>query len=258
MKKLLLTFLILPVISIISVNNAMAGAPLPDGACCTGEDECSVLSENDCDLASGIWLGPTTACELGTCDTTETGDCCSVHLGTGCSDSECEDLVCGEDDFCCNDAWDLICLGLAVELCGELCMDAITPGACCSTTEECSVVNFVECESGGGISRAPGTDCEPDPCVIDGVGDCCSEHGTTGCEDSECQSTVCDIDPFCCFVEWDNICVEEAEDLCGDLCAVSGPVAVVPTMGQWGMVIASIILGFFAVIRLWRIRDSEI
>jgi len=38
----------------------------------------------------------------------------------------------------------------------------------------------------------------------------------------------------------------------------SGPIVIIPTMGQWGMVIASVILGFFAIIRLRRIKDSEL
>jgi len=38
----------------------------------------------------------------------------------------------------------------------------------------------------------------------------------------------------------------------------SGPTVIIPTMGQWGMVIASVILGFFAIIRLRRIKDSEL
>jgi hypothetical protein len=38
-----------------------------------------------------------------------------------------------------------------------------------------------------------------------------------GC--SVCASTVCGVDPFCCEVFWDRICVQEAEELCGDTCA---------------------------------------
>jgi len=38
----------------------------------------------------------------------------------------------------------------------------------------------------------------------------------------------------------------------------SGPIVIIPTMGQWGMVIASVILGFFAIIRLRRVKDSEL
>ncbi|HSG30320.1 MAG TPA: IPTL-CTERM sorting domain-containing protein [Thermodesulfobacteriota bacterium] len=38
----------------------------------------------------------------------------------------------------------------------------------------------------------------------------------------------------------------------------TGPITIIPTMGQWGIVIATILLGFFAVIRLRRVKDSEL
>ncbi|HTE52913.1 MAG TPA: hypothetical protein VK698_18800 [Kofleriaceae bacterium] len=37
-----------------------------------------------------------------------------------------------------------------------------------------------------------------------------------GC--SVCATTVCDVDAFCCETFWDRICVQEAEDLCGETC----------------------------------------
>jgi hypothetical protein len=49
------------------------------------------------------------------------------------------------------------------------------------------------------------------------TGDCCSANGTPGCDDSECETTVCDafvIDPFCCDTAWDNFCAEEANQYC--------------------------------------------
>jgi hypothetical protein len=59
---------------------------------------------------------------------------------------------------------------------------------------------------------------------ITGSGEACShdvcEPGApleSGC--STCATTVCDADPFCCEVFWDRICVQEAEQLCGDTCA---------------------------------------
>ncbi len=51
-----------------------------------------------------------------------------------------------------------------------------------------------------------------------GGSDCCVEHGTPGCDDPDCQATVCAGDPFCCDVSWDSICAGEAQQLCGDLC----------------------------------------
>lgn len=261
MNKMLLTLLVLPILSFLFINNSIAGT-LADGACCTDDDVCSVLSVDDCFLVSDIWLGPDTTCEMDTCDLTpSSGDCCDAHGGTGCNDSECETTVCETYGFCCDVTWDLICVDYAFNLCGDLCMgdSPLPPGACCSGVDDCSIATIAECQSEGGFALQPSTtDCEPNPCIVDGTGDCCSEHNSTGCETSECQQTVCAQDAFCCFVEWDNICVEEAQDLCGGLCEISGPVAIVPTMGQWGMVIASILLGFFGIIRLWRIKDSEI
>jgi len=35
-----------------------------------------------------------------------------------------------------------------------------------------------------------------------------------------------------------------------------GPLVIVPTMGQWGMIIATILLGFFAIVALRKRRES--
>jgi predicted outer membrane repeat protein len=45
--------------------------------------------------------------------------------------------------------------------------------------------------------------------------DCCVAHGTPGCDDPPgCEELVCSIDPWCCEVEWDQICVDEAFTYC--------------------------------------------
>jgi len=50
-------------------------------------------------------------------------------------------------------------------------------------------------------------------------GDCVESHGEPGCENAECQDLICGIDPFCCDVFWDGLCVIEALDLCvPDIC----------------------------------------
>jgi len=48
---------------------------------------------------------------------------------------------------------------------------------------------------------------------------------------------------------------------CGTFCAdecpePEGPTVIVPTMGQWGMIIAALFLGFFAVLKLRRKTES--
>ena len=50
-------------------------------------------------------------------------------------------------------------------------------------------------------------------------GDCVEAHGEPGCEQSECEATVCALDSFCCDTAWDAICVNEALDVCvPDIC----------------------------------------
>ncbi len=76
-----------------------------------------------------------------------------------------------------------------------------------------------------------------EPVVSDcpGEGPCGSAHNSPGCEDLICCQTVCGVDPFCCDVVWDQICANEALNLCdllgkctctfipgGDCCIASG------------------------------------
>jgi len=61
--------------------------------------------------------------------------------------------------------------------------------------------------------------CAPEPgtigiaCVA-GAGDCFGSHANPGCENVSCCTTVCEMDPFCCDVEWDDFCSREANGLC--------------------------------------------
>ena len=56
-------------------------------------------------------------------------------------------------------------------------------------------------------------------------GDCCAAHGGPGCDDSTCESCVCDIDPVCCLTPWDVVCSAEA----ANDCAIACPCGVTPT-----------------------------
>lgn len=57
--------------------------------------------------------------------------------------------------------------------------------------------------------------CGVDFCAADN-GDCFDAAGTEsrGCDDVDCCRTTCDVDPFCCDVEWDGTCAAEASGLC--------------------------------------------
>ena len=56
--------------------------------------------------------------------------------------------------------------------------------------------------------------CAPVPCPPGG-GDCFMPGGLPGCEDEDCCSKVCGMEPFCCDVMWEPLCVDIAIDLCG-------------------------------------------
>ena len=58
----------------------------------------------------------------------------------------------------------------------------------------------------------------PEICGPDS-GDCCTEggNGSPGCDDEACCEQICEIDKWCCTVWWDDICADEAQDLC-DVC----------------------------------------
>jgi hypothetical protein len=50
-------------------------------------------------------------------------------------------------------------------------------------------------------------------------GNCVEAHGGIGCDVLECEDAICAIDPFCCNVAWDGLCVLEALDICvPDIC----------------------------------------
>ena len=43
---------------------------------------------------------------------------------------------------------------------------------------------------------------------------CCSSHVGTGCLNQQCNDTICQLDPFCCSLAWDDRCAVEASVLC--------------------------------------------
>lgn len=47
-------------------------------------------------------------------------NCCFANGGLGCDDASCEATVCGNDSFCCEEAWDSICASQAEAVC-EVC-----------------------------------------------------------------------------------------------------------------------------------------
>jgi hypothetical protein len=57
--------------------------------------------------------------------------------------------------------------------------------------------------------------CNVDNCAT-GTGNCFvpSPTGQPGCGDAACCASTCDLDQYCCDVEWDEFCAAEAQGAC--------------------------------------------
>jgi hypothetical protein len=124
-----------------------------------------------------------------------------------------------------------------VETCGvaysvTLTCDGPCPvGACCFFDGSCTQEIQPDCEAAGGEYQGDGVTCDVANCVPicgPGAGPCDAPNGTRGCEDVDCCELICSMDPFCCDVEWDDICADEAITYCGvcsaDFCDLADPV----------------------------------
>ena len=53
---------------------------------------------------------------------------------------------------------------------------------------------------------------------------CFIEKDTPGCDCAICETIICNTDPFCCSVEWDNICVNKAMESCWSKAHIEGEI----------------------------------
>lgn len=157
------------------------------------------------------------------------GSCYLPHAGTvGCDDPNCCDEVCFLDSRCCNTAWDIDCAKLAtVECngCGDLasgscfsvhglptCSDGVcceivcaADSVCCEVTWDFACVELAV----GGCSGAV------EACGSDTLRSCFVASTAVGCADTKCCELICTtIDPSCCELGWDAICVRMAVQGC--------------------------------------------
>lgn len=166
------------------------------------------------------------------------GDCCVAGEAAACDDSAVAECVCAFDGFCCDVEWDQTCVDLVQEQqcgCGFEVSDTDTGGPtsdCCMPTSEpgcidteiqdcvCAVDAFC-CDTAWDnqcVALVNTNECSV--CVYP-LGDqaCCEVHDTAGCSEQEVHDCVCATDPFCCSVEWDDVCVGEVGGLeCGETC----------------------------------------
>jgi hypothetical protein len=104
--------------------------------------------------------------------------CCTPHPDPSCADEAIAACVCAGDPYCCDIAWD------------QVCVDAVTATGC------------------GTCDAADAGDALP-------VADCCTPMNGPGCPDPELEACVCALDAFCCETLWDELCADEAVGYCG-------------------------------------------
>ena len=176
-----------------------------------------------------------------------TGSCYEVHAVRGCNNFDCCGTVCGIDPFCCEATWDQTCVNEANDFCAQ-CGDtdatcfAPHAGHGCADTDCCALVTAVDSTCGHFEWDAACAELAMTLCAGCGsptAGDCRAVHATPGCAIEECCVAVCTADSYCCEIEWDELCVNRANDTCAIPGDLNGDGAVnasdlAQLLGSWG------------------------
>jgi hypothetical protein len=224
------------------------GGPVCDPAC--GANQCCVggacFGAPAPSCAGGCGTFEVCACPEGSDPCNCVGECSQCGTAAGGNDP-CLDMPCPDGSVCVTDSPIAPTYGWCAQTgCGtDDCACPLpvgnataTPACGAFTGDEGNGSCFLDCSSGS----CPGdmvcrSLAGESVCVWPGEGfqsDCCFAHATSGCDDMQCQDTVCAVDPFCCAKEWDGICVGQVPDLCPGLCPEPPPVPE-PGYGNCGL-----------------------
>jgi hypothetical protein len=202
-----------------------------DQKCCTlvcGVDPycCTITWDQQCADQAFITCGD--------CGGANAGNCFADNNSPGCNDAGCCQTVCEVDAYCCLVEWDSVCADEASAWCEGPPVPCPGEGACrfahpnpgCADKECCELICSIDpfcCEvEWDGLCAAAAIKLCPNIGGCPGQGDCFVPNGSPGCEDGLCCELVCDQDPFCCGVEWDQLCADAAAKLCAASCGGGG------------------------------------
>jgi hypothetical protein len=198
-----------------------------DPQCCSGGwDELCVDHVEE--LACG-------GCSFNPAGTRGVGECCAAHGEAGCIDDAIAQCVCAQDPYCCDVAWDQVCVDAIDGYACGACPGPFMPADCCTPGEVGGCpdpdITACVCEQDayccddhwdelcvdqanaycGGCFVDVGTTGEPVP-----PGECCEIGEGPGCLDADITMCVCAIDPYCCEQAWDGTCIIDVDMLgCG-------------------------------------------
>ena len=208
-----------------------------DGSCgqCPPGYDCDIYGYCDClPQCDGKECG-NDGCG-GSCGECSDGDLCNIFGNCVCM-PDCEDAECGTDGCggsCGTCPSGYACKsGLCVEACKPKCTSSdgtpkqcgadgcggqcgyCPPGLVCTPQGKCQqqgpVCGNNKCENGESCLTCA-QDCGQ--CS----GDCCEAHDSVGCSDIFVTKCVCEMDSFCCEVNWDELCANQAVEQCNANC----------------------------------------
>lgn len=204
------------------VIDACGNDQVDEGELCDGTD----LAGEDC-LTQGFAGGDLacasdcTAFDVSGCDDF-TGECCAANGTPGCDNATCTAAICQEDPFCCGTSWDGVCATKAENEPACAGVDDSCPGGSpCNNGmidmnevcdgddlagQTCATQGF----EGGTLACADGCEAFDTSSCTTYAGDCCTANGSVGCNDPACVVAICMSDPFCCNIEWDDVCQNNA------------------------------------------------
>ena len=220
-------------------SKCLAGPPLSASACgaavasvCSVDPYCCTTAWDGACISEVYSVGNNLSCNAGACahPLCEAGD----KLTSGCDSTGHVAAICAADPYCCNTAWDSVCVSEVAAITGKTCD---------------TVCAHDKCVVGGPLSAsacgtAVATVCSADPyccntawdstCVAEvysvagsvscGTGSCahalCAAGAslTAGCDSNGTVSAICAADPYCCSTSWDSACVSEISSVAGKNC----------------------------------------
>jgi len=164
----------------------------------------------------------------GNCD----HDVCTAGTALDPKCGDCAAEVCKNDNFCCTDEWDSVCVGAVNTYCAggcggtnpdkcahgpceagvaldKLCSDCVA--SVCTTDSFCCNATSGEWDSYCVDAAKADTKCAS-ACT---AGSCahpeCEMGGPLKADCSPCATAVCGADDYCCTTDWDDVCLEEAK-----------------------------------------------
>ena len=155
------------------------------------------------------------------------GNCCDAGEGPGCASPAIEACVCEHNPSCCDDMWTASC-AKQVEArgcgkcpsddgpplpAGDCCQANGTPGCADAALEACVCAHDAECcqseWDAACVQAVQTTGCGMCGGGNPPGGSCCAPQAGAGCGDGFVEVCVCISDPYCCFVQWDQSCVDQ-------------------------------------------------